>query len=113
MPTGCCCSVPRTRSRSTSPLGRLPFEERAAQRSSSYAFDEEGELRTCSAENLIVMKVFAGRDADWADVTGVVTRCGPRLDVELLREELLPLLEAIGAPGRAGRLWALLEEAGR
>lgn len=92
-------------------LGALPFEERATQRASTYRFTDGVELLTCSAEDFVVMKVFAGRDSDWADVAGVVARRGPTLDVELVREELQPLLVAIEAPERADRLWEMLREA--
>lgn len=92
-------------------LGGLPFEERATQRASVYPFDEEAQLRTCSAEDLVVMKVFAGRDGDWADVAGIAARRGARLDAQLVQQELTPLLEAIGASDRADRLWALLDDA--
>jgi hypothetical protein len=55
-------------------------------------------LRTCSAEDLVVMKVFAGRDKDWADVTSVLERRGGELDLALIRRELQPLLAAKEAP---------------
>jgi hypothetical protein len=42
---------------------------------------------------VVVHKVFAGRDKDWLDVTGIVTRQAARLDRELVWSELLPLLE--------------------
>ncbi|MBU3666230.1 MAG: nucleotidyl transferase AbiEii/AbiGii toxin family protein [Chthoniobacterales bacterium] len=75
-------------------LGALPFEERSVKRSSDYAFRESCVLPTCSAEDLIVHKVFAGRDRDWADVRGVLSRQGKQLDLSLIRKELCPLLEA-------------------
>ena len=50
-------------------------------------------LRTCSAEDLIVHKVFASRDRDWLDVEGVLLVQGERLDLKLVRYELNPLLE--------------------
>jgi hypothetical protein len=75
-------------------LGALPFEERSVQRSSDYVFRERCVLPTCSAEDLIVHKVFAGRDRDWADVRGVLSRQGTKLDLSLIQNELRPLLEA-------------------
>ncbi len=51
-------------------LGGLPFEELAVTRSSLYAFPGEALLRTCSAEDLVVMKSFAARGKDWLE-----TRC--------------------------------------
>ena len=45
-------------------LGALPFEERSVQRASVWAWAEGQCLTTCSAEDLVVHKVFAGRDLD-------------------------------------------------
>lgn len=74
-------------------LGAMPFEEAAVRRATPYRVAPDVELTTCSAEDLVVMKAFAGRDRDWADVEGIATRQGPRLDEELVWRELLPLLD--------------------
>lgn len=74
-------------------LGALPFEERIVERASLYAIQESLALMTCSAEDLLVLKVFAGRGKDWLDVEGVVLRQADRLDRVLVRRELEPLLE--------------------
>jgi len=74
-------------------LGALPFEERIVERASPYAIQESVALTTCSAEDLLVLKVFAGREKDWLDVEGVVLRQADRLDRALVRRELEPLLE--------------------
>ncbi len=88
-------------------LGAMPFEEAAIGRASSYEVAPGLGLTTCSAEDLVVFKAFAGRDHDWSDIEGIVARQGPRLDVALVWRELLPLLElkedAVAAP-RLGRL---------
>jgi hypothetical protein len=42
-------------------LGALPFEESVVERSSLFVFPPDVSLRTCSAEDLIVLKVFAAR----------------------------------------------------
>ena len=55
-------------------LGGLPFEESAVARSSFFAFPPQTQLRTCSAEDLIVMKAFAARAKDWMDVEGIIIR---------------------------------------
>jgi acyl-CoA reductase-like NAD-dependent aldehyde dehydrogenase len=49
-------------------LGALPFESRMIERSSTWELDASRSLRTCSAEDLIVQKAFAGRDQDWVDI---------------------------------------------
>jgi hypothetical protein len=74
-------------------LGGLPFEERVVQRASPYLISESAALTTCSAEDLVVLKVFAGRAKDWLDVEGVVLRQGHKLDRTLIWRELDPLLE--------------------
>lgn len=50
-------------------------------------------LRTCSAEDLIVLKAFAGRDIDLMDIKGIIKRQRGRLDWNLIERELRPLLE--------------------
>jgi hypothetical protein len=79
-------------------LGGLPYEARVVERASPWHLADGVELRTCSAEDLLVMKTFAGRDKDWADVTGVLERQGHKLNLELVRQELQPLLLAKEAP---------------
>jgi Nucleotidyl transferase AbiEii toxin, Type IV TA system len=74
-------------------LGAVPFEERSIRRSSIWSFDGRNELRTCSAEDLIVHKCFAGRGHDWSDVESVIVRQGAKLDLKLIRKELRPLAE--------------------
>jgi hypothetical protein len=55
-----------------------------------------------------VHKVFAGRDRDWADVEGILTRQHGKLDLRLVRSELLPLLELKAAPDAMAKLEALV-----
>lgn len=74
-------------------LGAIPFELDSIERSTPWRVQDKYRLRTCSAEDSIVHKVFAGRDRDWMDVEGVVRRQGSRLDLGLIRRELPPLLE--------------------
>ena len=74
-------------------LGALPFEEGAVGRASVWRVRDQIELTTCSAEDLIVHKVFAGRERDWSDVESVLTRQHGRLDLDHVHEELAPLLE--------------------
>jgi hypothetical protein len=88
-------------------LGAMDFENRSVQRSSLWRVSENATLRTCSAEDLLVHKTFAGRTRDWADIEGILQRQGPKLDLELVRSELLPLLELKGTPEAMDRLAAL------
>jgi hypothetical protein len=70
-------------------LGAMPFEERAVQRASDFAIGEGVSLRTCSAEDLVVLKAFAGREKDWLDIGGIVARVRG-LDRALIWDELTP-----------------------
>lgn len=79
-------------------LGGLPFEARVIERSSLWKISGDALLRTCSAEDLLVMKCFAARDKDWADVTGILERIGSQVELELVREELRPLVAAKEEP---------------
>ncbi len=89
-------------------LGALDFEGRSIERSSTWPVPDAAPLRTCSADDLVVHKVFAGRDRDWADVEGVVARQGGRLDADLIESELGPLLELRGDGEALARLRRLL-----
>ena len=79
-------------------LGALPFEESAVARASNFEYPGKVELRTCSAEDLIVMKAFAARPKDWIDVDGVIVRQSRSLDWTYIDRQLKPLLELKGAP---------------
>ncbi|MGF1679157.1 MAG: hypothetical protein ACFCUX_08190 [Candidatus Methylacidiphilales bacterium] len=74
-------------------MGALPFEEHSIQRSSIWDLSSRYHLRTCSAEDLIIHKVFAGRDIDWVDVRGILVTQGNKLNFKLIQKELTPLLE--------------------
>lgn len=93
-------------------LGALPFEARMIERSSLWTIDLDRSLRTCSADDLIIQKVFAGRDEDWLDVRRIIERQqGRSLDVALIRAELQPLLQLKGDQDSGARLDKLLQEA--
>ena len=67
---------------------------------------------TCSAEDLIVHKAFAGRDQDWADILGILRRQGVALNRELIFAELTPLAELKDDGEVLCRLEKMLERAG-
>jgi len=52
------------------------------------------ELRTCSAEDLMVMKLFASRAIDIRDAEGIAVRHDSTLDWSYIEEQLTPLAEA-------------------
>ena len=85
-------------------LGGLPFEERCVERASAFALPEGHSLVTCSAEDLVVHKCFAGRDRDWADVETILNRQQGKLNLPLVFSELEPLLELKQEPDSARRL---------
>jgi hypothetical protein len=89
-------------------LGALPFESRMIERSSIWPLDASRSLRTCSAEDLIVQKSFAGREQDWVDVRHLITRQADLLDRPLILQEVQPLLELKEDPSALNRLRQLL-----
>ncbi len=90
-------------------LGGLPFEEEAARRARDVECAPGIALRLCSPEDLVVMKVFAGRPEDWRDVEGIVIRQGRRLDVPYILRQLQPLLEVKEDKESAAKLTDMLE----
>lgn len=79
-------------------LGGLPFEESVVQRSSLFDYSPNIALRTCSAEDLIVLKAFATRGQDWVDVEKIIVRQTGNLDWKYISDQLRPLAELKGAP---------------
>lgn len=88
-------------------LGAMPFEEHAAARATAFDLGGGSTVTTCSAEDLVVHKAFAGRDKDWLDIRGIVTRQGAKLDQRQIWDELLPLLELREDTTTEARLRAL------
>ena len=80
-------------------LGALPFEEIAVKRSTLLEFAPGIKLRTCTAEDLLIMKAFASRPLDWNDVRGILVRQGTEnLDWPYILRHLQPLCELKEAP---------------
>jgi hypothetical protein len=79
-------------------LGALPFEHLVVQRATPFEFAPGLSLRTCSAEDLIVMKLFASRAIDIRDAEGVAVRHDKTLDWRYIEEQLSPLAEAKDEP---------------
>jgi hypothetical protein len=75
-------------------LGALAFEEGVVSRATAFLFGSGVEIRTCSAEDLVVLKLFASRPLDLHDAEGVVLRHGDCLDWRYIEEQLRPLAEA-------------------
>lgn len=79
-------------------LAALPFEESLVERSSLFEFDAESALRTCSAEDLIILKLFAFRPRDLLDVETIVIRQRATLDWQYIAANLQPLAEVKDQP---------------
>jgi hypothetical protein len=94
-------------------LGALPFEERSISRSSNWNPSSDIILRTCSADDLVIHKVFAGRARDWDDVESVMARQRLNLNWTLIRSELQPLLEVKEDVAALDQLRALSEKVKR
>jgi hypothetical protein len=90
-------------------LGALPFEALAVDRSSLFIFAPGCALRTCSAEDLIVQKLFAFRTRDLLDVETVVVRQQGRLDWDYIETQLGPLAELKTQPEIMAKLASLKE----
>ena len=93
-------------------LGALPFEETSIHRATPWTISAKITITTCSAEDLIVFKVFAGRDRDWGDVESVLARQRGQLEADYIREQLVPLLEIkedVESMGKLERLIAAVE----
>lgn len=85
-------------------LGALPFEELVVSRATPYRFGPGLEIRTCSAEDLIVLKLFASRPLDVRDAEGVAIRHHDHLDWNYIEEQLTPLAEIKEEPEILERL---------
>jgi hypothetical protein len=93
-------------------LGGLPYEMGVVDRASDFEFLPSVVLRTCSAEDLIILKAFADRTRDWADIEGILLRRGSNLLWKLIYSELRPLCELKESPWIEVRLRALQSELG-
>ena len=74
-------------------LGAYPYEEACVARATIWHLSDAISLMTCSAEDLVIHKVFAARDRDWSDVESVLVRQHGKLNLQHIRRELPPLLE--------------------
>ena len=88
----------------------MPFEQSAAYRSTAYEFAPGIRLLTASAEDLIVMKAFAFRPRNWADVEGILNRQHGQIDLAYVEMHLGPLLELNEGPEILQRLARIREQ---
>ncbi len=90
-------------------LAGFAYEEKVICRATDFRFLEDLVLRTCSAEDLIVLKAFADRSRDWADIESVLIRQQGKLDIGYIAEQLAPLCEIKGEPQILDRLKQLVD----
>jgi hypothetical protein len=79
-------------------LGGFPFEDQMTRRARKHEYLPGVYLQICTAEDLVVMKVFAGRPHDWSDVERILIRQKGQIDWTHIRRELKPLAELKEAP---------------
>ena len=91
-------------------LAGLPFEERVVERATPFEFGNGILLRTASANDLVVLKAFAGRPQDWVDVEGILVRQGAALDWNVIIAELTPLCELKESPETVDQLLCLRDQ---
>ena len=94
-------------------LGALPFEAEMITRATDVEFESGVALRICSAEDLLVLKAFADRLQDRADVAGIARRRGRALDWDAVITRLTPLAETKGDPAILNGVRALRAQFGR
>ena len=89
-------------------LAALPYEAMAVSRATAVEMLPGSVIRLCSPEDLIIMKVFAGRDTDLRDARSVIVRQQPsRLDWQYIETNLADLAELKGDASLVARLGSI------
>lgn len=89
-------------------LGALPFEVEMVRRAIAVEFAPGLVLPCCTAEDLFVMKAFAGRPRDWLDAESIALR-QDHLDEDYIRARLGELCRLKEEPEILKRAERLLE----
>ena len=90
-------------------LGALPFEEDMIRRAVDMEFAPGMILPCCTAEDLFIMKAFAGRPRDWLDAESIVVR-QTVLDEKYIVAHLSDLCELKASPEILERATRVLKE---
>ncbi len=69
-------------------LGVPGYEEEVIKRAEKCSMHKKHTVMICSAEDLIIHKVVAGRPQDLSDIEGIIMRQGKKLDVKYIRKWL-------------------------
>jgi hypothetical protein len=91
-------------------LGSIAFEEQMTAMATRHEFLPGLFLPTCSAEELVILKSFADRARDWADIETVLARQQNNLDWSYILEQLRPLCELKENPEIVDRLIRLRDK---
>lgn len=91
-------------------LSGLLFEEQMIRRATPFLYAPDCSLITCSAEDLVVLKSFAGRPQDWLDVEGIFIRQRNNMDAGYIIRQLTPLCELKEAPEIMEKLKGIMDE---
>lgn len=89
-------------------LGALPFEAIMIKRATLMEFAPGLNLPCCTAEDLFILKAFAGRPRDWLDAESIVARQA-NLDEEHILTHLADLCELKETPDTLDRAMRLLQ----
>jgi hypothetical protein len=90
-------------------LGALPFEVDMVCRAVPVEFSPGVSMRCCTAEDLFVMKAFAGRSRDWLDAESVAARQA-NLDSKYIARHLTDLCALRDDRETLGRAKHILQE---
>jgi len=91
--------------------GCLPFEDEAIFRAVDVEFAPGVKIKTCTSEDLLVMKCFADRPQDWIDIRGILVRQNLQsLNWNYIRRHLKVLLDAKECPELMTKLDKLRDE---
>ena len=91
-------------------LSGLPFEEKMIENATYFEFAKGYSLLTCSAEDLIIMKAFANRYKDWADVEGIIMRQEEKLNFDYIFSNLSQLIQLKNEPEIIERLKKIIKQ---
>jgi hypothetical protein len=90
----------------------LPWEQRAIENASDFAFKPRQVLRTLSLNDLVVYKAASDRPRDGADLQGIVARHEPQIDWNYVREQLGEVCELLESDEPQSRLQRIRDEVG-